>query len=129
MNETSNKTQVMPNRKQRRLAMKHQGFLLQKSKLKLSEWLELCKETNKQGKEIHQANADNIEKSTFTKFEEIELKKISAWKEEGYTDKEIEQLREAYSLILIKDKSTWHTDKKVARNSIKELQAQLAKRK
>ena len=129
MNDTTTQTQTMPNRSQRRKAMAHQGFLKQKSKLSLSEWSKLCKELRIKGNEIHQVNAERSEKANFERLEEIESTKISNWREEGYTDKEIEQLREAYSLILIKDKSTWHTDKKVARNSIKELQAQLAKRK
>ena len=131
MNETSNETanQTIPNRSQRRMAMKHQGILKMKGKLTFKEWLTICKQTREKGQEIHEANVELAEKSTYAALEAAENIHIDRWKEEGYTDKEIEKLREAYSLILIKDKSTWHTDKKVARNSIKELQAQLAKRK
>ena len=127
MNETAKQT--IPNRRQRRMAMKHQGYLKQKSNLSLTAWSELCKEFRIKGNEIHQANLDAAEKSMFRQLEEIESKKISSWKEEGYTDKEIEKLREAYSLIMIKDKSTWHTDKKIARKTIKELSSALYKRK
>ena len=127
MNETAKQT--IPNRKQRRMAMKHHGYLKQKSNLSLTAWSELCKEFRIKGNEIHQANLDAAEKSMFRQLEEIESKKISSWKEEGYTDKEIEKLREAYSLIMIKDKSTWHTDKKIARKTIKELSSALYKRK
>ena len=128
MNEASNETTRIPNRRQRRMAMKHQGYLKQKGNLSLKEWSELCKEFRSKGNEIHQANVDAAEKAVYTQLEEIESKKISVWKEEGYTDKEIEKLREAYSLIMIKDKSTWQADKKVARNIIKEARLNLQKR-
>ena len=128
MNETSNETARIPNRTQRRLAMKHQGLLEQKRNLSLSDWSKLCREIRSKGQEIHQANVERNDKAIFAKLEEIESKKISTWKEDGYTDKEIEKLREAYSLIMIKDKSSWHTDKKVARNIIKEVRLSLQKR-
>ena len=127
MNETSNETARIPNRTQRRLAMKHQGLLEQKRNLSLSDWSKLCREIRSKGQEIHQANVERNDKAIFAKLEEIESKKISTWKEEGYTDKEIEKLREAYSLIMIKDKSTWQADKKVARNIIKEARLNLQK--
>jgi|TARA_R110001583_G_scaffold46526_1_gene145860 hypothetical protein len=127
MNETANQT--IPNRSQRRMAMKHQGILKMKSKLSLKDWMEVCKQTREKGKEIHEANVEAAEKSTYATLEAAENIHISRWKEEGYTDKEIEKLREAYSLIMIKDKSTWHTDKKVARKTIKELASKLYNRK
>jgi len=128
MNDTTTQTQTMPNRSQRRKAMAHQGFLKQKSKLSLSEWSKLCKELRIKGNEIHQVNAERSEKANFERLEEIESTKISNWREEGYTDKEIEQLREAYSFFMIKNKSTWHADKKVARKTIKELSLKLQER-
>tara|TARA_R110001592_G_scaffold242519_1_gene503139 strand:- start:267 stop:656 length:390 start_codon:yes stop_codon:yes gene_type:complete len=128
MNDTTTQTVIMPNRSQRRKAMAHQGFLKQKSKLSLTEWSKLCKELRIKGNEIHQVNVERSEKSNFERLEEIESTKISNWREEGYTDKEIEQLREAYSFFMIKDKSTWHADKKVARKTIKELSLKLQER-
>ena len=128
MNDTATQTVIMPNRSQRRKAMAHQGFLKQKSKLSLTEWSKLCKELRIKGNEIHQVNVERSEKSNFERLEEIESTKISNWREEGYTDKEIEQLREAYSFFMIKDKSTWHADKKVARKTIKELSLKLQER-
>ena len=128
MKEVSNETSSIPNRSQRRMAMKHQGFLKQKRNLALPEWLQLCKEVIAKGDEIHQANIDRMEKSVCARFEEIESAKITGWKEEGYTDTEIKQLREAYALILIKDKTNWHADKKLARKILKELSLKLQKR-
>ena len=127
MSETANQT--IPNRRQRRAAMKHQGILKMKNKLSFKDWLEICKQTREKGKEIHEANVEAAEKSIYAKLEQVENNKIAYWKEEGYTDKEIEKLREAYSLIMIKDKSTWHADKKLARKTIKELTSALYKRK
>jgi hypothetical protein len=129
MNEDIKQNQSIPNRRQRRIAMAHQGFLKQKRKLSLSEWYKLCSEIRIKGNEIHQANIERNEKSNFARLEEIESKNISSWKEDGYTDKEIEKLREAYSIFMIKDKSTWHNDKKIARKIIKELSSTLYKRK
>ena len=128
MNETSNKTTSIPNRSQRRMAMKHQGLLKQKRNLSLSDWSKLCKEIRVKGNEIHQANVERNENAEFARLEEIEAKKITEWREEGYTDKEIEKLRDALAMITIKDKSTWHTDKKVARNTFKELRLKLQER-
>jgi hypothetical protein len=127
MSETAKQT--IPNRRQRRAAMKNQGILKMKSKLSFKEWLEICKQTREKGKEIHEANVEAAEKSIYAKLEQFENVKIANWKEEGYTDKEIEKLREAYSLIMVKDKSTWHADKKLARKTIKELTSTLYKRK
>ena len=127
MSETAKQT--IPNRRQRRMAMKHQGILKMKSKLSLKDWAEVCKQTREKGQEIHTANVEAAEKTIYAGLEAAENIHIGRWKEEGYTDKEIEKLREAYSLIMIKDKSTWHTDKKVARKTIKELASTLHKRK
>ena len=127
MSETTNHT--VPNRRQRRAAMKFQGFLKQKSKLPLKQWLELCRETKKKGEEIHEANLEAMDKSIYAQYEKIESAKMAEWKEEGYTKDEIEKLREAYASLMIKDKENWHRDKKIARNTIKELRSKLAKRK
>ena len=129
MSETINQTSTIPNRKQRRLGMKHQGFLKQKSKLPFKQWLEICREIRDKGKEIHQANVDAAEKTIYACLERTENNKIAEWKTEGYTTKEIEKLREAYAALTLRDKENWHTEKKVARNTLKELRSKLAKRK
>ena len=127
MSETANQT--IPNRRQRRAAMKHQGLLKMKSKLPFKEWLNICRQTREKGMEIHEANTEAADKAIYAKYEEIENNKISSWKEEGYNKDEIEKLREAYASLMIKDKENWHTDKKKARNTIKELRSKLYKRK
>ena len=48
MSETANQT--IPNRRQRRAAMKHQGILKMKGKLPFKEWLEICRKTRERAK-------------------------------------------------------------------------------
>jgi len=117
-----------PNRRQRRLAMKYQGMLRAKSRLPFHAWMELTRESLEQGKEIHAANVDSAEKKIAGQLESIEERKIVAWKEIGYNDKEIEMLREADAILTVKYKETWHTDKKVARNLMRDARESLNKR-
>ena len=62
-----------------------------------------------------------MEKSIGEQLEAIEAKLISSWREMGYNDSEIEQLREANAILTIRDMETWKTDKKVARKIMKEV--------
>jgi hypothetical protein len=122
-------TTTMPNRRQRRLAMKYQGILKAKSKLSYKDWLKVCRESLEKGKEIHEANRERVEKGLVEKLEELESSKITQWKEEGYTDKEIEELREVFATMMVRDKETWHSDKKIARKKLRELRSKLYQRK
>lgn len=117
-----------PNRRQRRLAMKYQGILKAKSKLPFQQWLEITRENFERGKELHAANIDAMEKRISENLESIEGIKIAAWKDEGYNDKEIEMLREANAILAVKDKNTWHSDKKVARKLMNDARESLNKR-
>jgi len=117
-----------PNRRQRRLAMKYQGLLKAKSKLPFHKWMEVTRENIERGKELHAANTDAVEKRIASQLESMEESQIIAWKEVGYNDKEIEMLREANAMLTVKDKESWHTDKKVARKLMKEARESLNKR-
>jgi len=119
----------IPNRRERRAAMRYQGVLKAKSKLSFVKWRELIRETNKQGKEIFEAKRDATEQSIADQLEAKELVQIERWKEQGYTQKEIEKLREAWAILTIRDKETWHTDKKIARKILKETSEALYNRK
>ena len=77
---------------------------------------------------MHAANTDAVEKRIAEQLESIEERKIEAWKETGYNDKEIEMLREANAILSVRDKETWHTDKKIARKLMKEARESLNKR-
>jgi trehalose/maltose hydrolase-like predicted phosphorylase len=117
-----------PNRRQRRLAMKYQGLLKAKSKLPFHKWMEVTRENIERGKELHAANTDAVEQRIASQLESMEESQIIAWKEVGYNDKEIEMLREANAMLTVKDKESWHTDKKVARKLMKEARESLNKR-
>ena len=117
-----------PNRRQRRLAMKYQGLLKAKSKLPFHKWMEITKENIERGKELHAANTDAVEKSIAERLESIEERQIVAWQEVGYNENEIKLLREANAILMVKDKETWHTDKKEARQLMKDARESLNKR-
>lgn len=112
----------IPNRRDRRAAMRYQGILRQKTKFSFSQWLNFTRESIKQGKEIFEANRDAMEKSIGEQLEAKELAVIENWKEQGYNEEEIVRLREAWATLTIKDKETWHKDKKEARKILKEVQ-------
>ena len=117
-----------PNRRQRRLAMKYQGILKAKSKLPFHKWMEVTKENIKQGRELHVANLDAQDKHTTERLEAMEERQIIAWQDAGYNEDEIKMLREANAILMVKDKGSWHTDKKVARKIFKDTRESLNKR-
>jgi len=119
---------TIPTRRERRAAMKYQGILKMKSKLPFKKWCEFTTNTIKAGKEIFEANRDNVDKSIAEQLEAVESKLISTWRDMGYTDDEIEKLREANAILTVRDMETWHTDKKVARKIIKEAHQALLSR-
>lgn len=118
----------MPTRRERRAAMKYQGILKMKSKLPFKQWCEFTTNTQKAGREIFEANRDSVDKSIAEQLEAIEIKLISTWKDMGYTESEIESLREANAILTVRDRETWSTDKKVARKLIKEAHQALLSR-
>jgi hypothetical protein len=117
-----------PNRRERRAAMKHAGLLKQKRHLPFRERLKLCREVRKRGEEIHQDNLEAWDKEKTEFLEEREEAAIGFWKSEGYDKKEIKMLREAWAIYAVKDKETWHKDKKIARKLMKEATALRNKR-
>ncbi len=125
MNNTNNR---IPNRKQRRNVMKYQGILGVIGKLSLEKRSEIRESNRIKGKEIHATNVDAYDQYRSEQFEIIEGKKIIAWKAMGYNDKEIEMLREANAILIVKDKKMWHADKKEARLLMKKARESLNKR-
>ena len=90
--------------------------------------MEITKENIERGKELHAANVDSVEKSIAERLESIEERQIVAWQEVGYNENEIKLLREANAILMVKDKETWHTDKKEARQLMKDARESLNKR-
>ena len=110
----------IPNRRERRAAMKHAGILKQKRHLPYKEWCSLTKEISQRGNDIHQQNLEERDKKLVEYLEDKESNAIGFWKEDGYNDKEIKMLREAWAIYAVKDKETWHQDKRTARKLMKE---------
>jgi hypothetical protein len=110
----------IPNRRERRAAMKHAGILKQKRHLPYKEWCSLTKEISQRGNDIHQQNLEERDKNLTEYLEDKESNAMGFWKEDGYDDKEIKMLREAWAIYAVKDKEKWHQDKRTARKLMKE---------
>jgi|TARA_R100000501_G_scaffold17311_1_gene32093 hypothetical protein len=117
-----------PNHKDRRRALKYVGALKEKGKLNFADRMKAIRENQQRGREIHQANLEQREKELGERLEEKESSAIQSWKVRGYNDEEIEMLKEAWAILAVKDKETWHTDKKVARKLMKSADALRNKR-
>lgn len=118
----------IPTRRERRLVMKLQRVLRKKKNLSFKRWSNLINESIKNGKTIFSTNRDSFETAKAAQLEQIELKKIDYWKGRGYNESEIEKLRESYAITAVRYLDTWHSDKKTARNLIKEANLSLLNR-
>lgn len=118
----------IPTHRERRSAMKYQGILEVKRNMSFSKRLEFTCASIKSGIEIFKAKQDAFDKSIAEQLEAKELVMIETWKVSGYNKPEIEKLREAWAILTVKDLSTWHVDKKIARNLIKEVNKSKAER-
>ena len=134
-------TQQIPNRRQRRAMLKQQGILRHLSKLPfLGETRTNFRAKNLEtGKQIHNNLIERIEQANAERLEIIlegytneEGERVPGlkdnWKEQGYNQKEIEMLEEAWALTTIKDKETYREDKKKAKSLRKEAKNLLASR-
>ena len=110
----------IPNRRQRRSAMKFNKFFKIKNSLSFKDRANFTKENIKRGNEIFNKNQKNVENSINTQLEEIEKKRIQYWNDVGYNENEIKMLKEANVITSVKYLETWHEDKKTARKLMKE---------
>ena len=94
----------------------------------------LRKQNLENGKKIHQQHVDMNEARNATRLEQIlegytneAGEKVPGlkdnWKLQGYNNKEIDMLEEAWALSIIKDKETYQADKKKRRALEKEARA------
>ena len=121
--------QTLPNRFRRREINKQNGFAKIKRSLPFSTWCKFVVNLQKGGKELHNANTDRQDKIYQEILEAKELLKIELWKSLGHTEEEIQLLRKVSAITAVKNRDTWHTDKKVARKIFKEVAESLRKRK
>ena len=119
---------TLPRRSVRRKMFKMNGVFKTKSKLSLGDWLKFTSETLQRGREYEKNNADLKDKAIADSLEQAELKLIETWKLLGYDQKEIDMLREANALLVVKDLSTWKEDKKLARKLMNDARESLIQR-
>lgn len=115
-----NQMNTLPRRKDRRSIMKYQGLF--KNKKTFKEWISFTQDNIKNGAEIFSTNKDAIEKSVNEQLEKMELSMMSFWKDAGYSESEIEKLRESYAMSAVKFDATRREDSKTARSLLKEVE-------
>lgn len=116
----------MPSRSQRRLALKYQGTLKAIGMLSHKQRSEIRQSTLSRGKEAHAAHCDAVDKSRYERLEQKEIAMMSTWKELGYTDDEINSLREAWQILAVGGAT--REEKKSARELMKSAREQLQAR-
>jgi CO dehydrogenase/acetyl-CoA synthase beta subunit len=112
----------MPNRRDRRSALKFQKILRKKSKLPYNIWCKITTQSVENGNQIFNAKKDAVEKLITEQLEAKELSLIEFWKDSGYNEEAIEKLREVYALSTIKYESTKKEDKKTVKRLLKEVE-------
>lgn len=118
---------------------KQQGLTRHIQRLPLADKLKLQRQNQENGRKLHQQHLDMQEKVNHQRLERIlegytneDGEKIPGlkddWLAKGYNQKEIDMLEEAWSLSVIKDKTTYQADKKKRRALEKEAKASRAAR-
>jgi len=122
--------QIPPSRKDRRRQMRAAGVLRAISKLSFFHPVkqQIREENQKNGRRIHQMHQDRNDAKAATFFENKLNASKSTWFGMGYNKEEIDMLEEAWSLTIIKDKESYRTDKKKAKELRKQVAASLAAR-
>lgn len=125
MSEQQTQNPVFLNRRQRRQMLRDRGILKIISKMSFlgKSRSEIREQNIENGRKSHEARLDEIERKTAENLEaKLESLKTS-WSEMGYNAEEVAKLEEAWSLTVIKDKSTYREDVKKSRQLMKEAQA------
>lgn len=131
---------ILLTRRQRRWMQKQQGLTRYIQKLPLADRLKLQRQNQENGRKLHQQHLDLQEQRNHTRLERIlegytneEGEKVPGlkddWAAQGYNQKEIDMLEEAWSLSVIKDKTTYQADKKKRKALQKEAKASRDARK
>lgn len=81
------------------------------------------------GRKIHQANLDVLEKAQAERLEATLERLKETWSNIGYNKKEIKMLEEAWITTSIKNKETYREDKKESKRLMKKAADSLASRK
>ena len=81
--------------------MRYQGILGIINKLSYEKRAEIRQSNLAKGREIHAANMDAIDKAKYEVLEDRQIKMTETWKGIGYSDEEIEMLKEAWSIAAV----------------------------
>lgn len=122
MSETSR----MPSRRQRRDVMRYQGILGIINKLSHSKRAEIRQSNLARGRELHAANTDAADKAKYQMLEEKQISMVETWKGIGYSDEEIEMLKEAWSIAAVGGAT--REDKKERRELLRKAKASMLQR-
>lgn len=131
-NVEATKQPNMPlNRRQRRYMMKQNGMLKYLSKLNFFHPTRAAirRQNMENGRKMHQANVDAIEKAQAERLEAALERMKETWSNIGYNKKEMKMLEEAWAMTAIKDKDTYREDKKESKRLMKKAADSLASRK
>ena len=111
--------------------MRQQGVLKYLSKLSfLGEVRSNFRKQNMEnGRKIHQQNLDANDKVNHAMLEEKLASMKETWTSIGYNKSEIDKLEEAWSLSVIKDKSSRKKDKQTIKKLQREVQESFQSRK
>jgi hypothetical protein len=119
------------NRSQRRRMLKQQGVLKYLSNMNFLGDVRsnFRKQNMENGRKLHQQNLDANDKVNHSMLEaKLEAMKTT-WNSMGYNKSEIDKLEEAWSLTVIKDKSTIREDKQKMKKLQREVQESFQSRK
>jgi len=94
----TDKMNGIPNRKQRREAMKYQGALRMISSAPYKKKAEIRQGQLARGRDMHAANVDYVDRERFARLEVKEAAMMKTWQDLGYNDAEVEMLREAWGI-------------------------------
>ena len=119
------------NRRQRRHMMRQQGVLKYLSKLPfLGEVRSNFRKQNMEnGRKVHQQNLDAMDKVNHAVLEEKLASMKETWASIGYNKSEIDKLEEAWSLTVIRDKSSRKEDKQTIKKLQREVRESFQSRK
>jgi hypothetical protein len=119
----------MSNRREKRRMFKQLGVLKKLSKMQFMDptKAEFRKRNRAEGKAKHEKSVEELENARYERLEHLSAEYLIKMKEEGYNDKELKLLEEAFALKSVKTE-TYSSDRKKARKLETEALASMQNR-
>lgn len=114
---------IYRNRKYRRMAKKRSGLTYHAQQPGLTEFMQKVSRNLENGRQIQNEHRDQIDSNNYQALEERMQNTREILSGLGYTQSQIEQLEEAYTMLTVRDKDNWQEEKKQARQIIKQVEA------